>query len=904
MEQSLVKFLRSSRVDGVIHSHVSLFQPRGKYHLDKKSLDSFWDKISNILINNVDSPFGIAEKSQQYLPPLVDADIKIPSKLGEKLTKLYKEHHITDIISIYQSILRDIVIDCKDSDLTCFVLEKDPYLVESGDKYYHKSGFHLHFPFIFLNKKVHDIHLLPRVTSLIEEQNIFQDLDENIVKDKIIDKSYLKVPWLVYGGRKTEKSKSYKLTNVYNSTLDPITLDEALIDYSIFDQFENEIEMTNKKEFYLPRILSILPYGRKVHEVRSNLFSPLKVNIKNIDKVDGKKVRKQSIEEEIKIAKRLLRIISSERANDYNDWMNVGWALFNIGHGCKETLDLWLDFSKQCDEKFDENSCIHEWNQMVLKDMTLGTLKYFAKQDNPVDYQKFVDENTERHVENSLEGSHNDIAKILYENYSDEFICGSIISKEWYQFKSHRWREVEEGVYLRSKISADMIQHFITLRNQFMEKQAADTKIAEDKMWEEKRKQASRMINNLKSAPYKNNVMKEAQEVFYDEKFAKKLDSNRYLIGFNNGVYDLKKNIFRDGIPEDYISMKMNVDYDVSLTENDPSVQDVHDFLEQIFPDTTVRNYFLDVSSDVFIGGNQRKLVMVWSGEGDNGKSVTQHIFEKMLGDYAIKLPTSLITGKRTQASQACPELARAGNGVRWAVLQEPDSKDTINTGILKELSGNDTFYARKLHKDGKEITPMFKLVLICNEPPKLPYNDKATWNRIRVIPFESTFCDNPPEEYEEQLRQKKFKKDPFFDIKVPKLIKAFAWVLLNYRKNFKRSAEPDKVKLATANYRKQNDIYRQFVEECIVEEKEASITLVELYGHFKEWFKESFPSRFGSLPNKNEIKDYFSKLWGDPENLKWDNYKIKTLRDDIKNGDAIILEEKDLINYDGKPPL
>ena len=106
-------------------------------------------------------------------------------------------------------------------------------------------------PFIFLNKKVHDIHLLPRVTSLIEEQNIFQDLDENIVKDKIIDKSYLKVPWLVYGGRKTEKSKSYKLTNVYNSTLDPITLDEALIDYSIFDQFENEIEMTNKKEFYL-----------------------------------------------------------------------------------------------------------------------------------------------------------------------------------------------------------------------------------------------------------------------------------------------------------------------------------------------------------------------------------------------------------------------------------------------------------------------------------------------------------------------------------------------------------------------------------------------------------------------------------------------------------------------------
>ena len=93
---------------------------------------------------------------------------------------------------------------------------------------------------------------------------------------------------------------------------------------------------------------------------------------------------------------------------------------------------------------------------------------------------------------------------------------------------------------------------------------------------------------------------------------------------------------------------------------------------------------------------------MFWSGEGDNGKSVTQSIFEQMLGEYAIKLPTSLITGKRTQSSAACPELARSGNGVRWAVIQEPEHKDIINIGILKELSGNDTFYARKLHQNGK----------------------------------------------------------------------------------------------------------------------------------------------------------------------------------------------------------
>ena len=115
--------------------------------------------------------------------------------------------------------------------------------------------------------------------------------------------------------------------------------------------------------------------------------------------------------------------------------------------------------------------------------------------------------------------------------------------------------------------------------------------------------------------------------------------------------------------------MKMAVEYDEMMSETDQSVCEVYDFLAKIFPDKSIRKYFLDISSDIFVGGNQNKIIQFWSGEGDNGKSITQILFEKMLGDYSIKLPTSLITGKRTQSSAACPELVRAGNGVRWVVF-------------------------------------------------------------------------------------------------------------------------------------------------------------------------------------------------------------------------------------------
>ena len=196
-------------------------------------------------------------------------------------------------------------------------------------------------------------------------------------------------------------------------------------------------------------------------------------------------------------------------------------------------------------------------------------------------------------------------------------------------------------------------------------------------------------------------------EVFYNSKFIDLLDSDRYMIAFKNGVYDLKTNTFREGLPTDYLSISLGVEYK-DFTYNDQSVKNIEEFLLKVFPDTSVRTYFLHTSSDVFIGGNADKIVQFWTGDGDNAKSITEELFEKMLGSYAIKLPTSLLTGKRTQASSACPELARAGNGVRWAVLQEPEKTDVINVGLLKELSGNDTFFARRLHENGREVHPMF----------------------------------------------------------------------------------------------------------------------------------------------------------------------------------------------------
>jgi P4 family phage/plasmid primase-like protien len=557
---------------------------------------------------------------------------------------------------------------------------------------------------------------------------------------------------------------------------------------------------------------------------------------------------------------------------------------------------------------------VYEWDKMIKKNYTIATLRHLAKKDNPTQYNQFIKDKIQNKIKDSLDGAHNDIAKVLEEEYGNEFVCASITNKIWYQFKDHIWQEMEEGNFLREKISDDngLIEKYREQMRECVNNLGGDDK-AEKAMYEARMKQVAKIIGNLKSAPFKNNVMKEAMEVFYKREFKQKLDQNKNLIAFKNGVYDLNENKFRDGLPEDYISKCLPIDYK-TYQDTDAEVENVVEFLQKVFPDTSIRNYFLDTYSDIFVGGNTQKKVYLWTGEGDNGKSITQAFFDRMLGELAIKFNTQYFTGKKVSTGSANPELSRAAPPVRHVTMEEPDADETLNIGELKKLSGGDTYWARDLFEKGKstrEVKPMFTLTFICNKLPKLKYSDKATWNRLRVIPFESTFVEpgQPcPKTFEEQLLEKKFPMDKQFDSKIQGMVGAFAWYLLEWRKKVTIRVEPEKVKEATAVYRRQNDIYRQFIEENITEDKNAYIALAEIYAHFKEWYKEGWSNM--TVPIKNEVKEYFERLWGDTEKgYRWRGYRIRTLQEDLDAGNAIVLEEDDLINYDdenGKalPPM
>jgi phage/plasmid-associated DNA primase len=236
---------------------------------------------------------------------------------------------------------------------------------------------------------------------------------------------------------------------------------------------------------------------------------------------------------------------------------------------------------------------------------------------------------------------------------------------------------------------------------------------------------------------FKEKIMREAIILFFDPDFEKKLDENYDLIGFNNGVYDLANNEFREGRADDYISKSTNIDY-YPYNEKNPYATKMHKFFEEILPNENVRKYLLLSLATCVSGHNKEEKLRIATGSGSNGKSLLFSLVQLALGDYYISCPITIITRKRNSSNSASPELLRI-KGARCGCFQETDDGEKLNVGIAKEITGNDSFMVRGLFADPIEIKPQIKFFLASSRTPASKLVMAAAFLRYakaRIISF------------------------------------------------------------------------------------------------------------------------------------------------------------------------
>lgn len=373
-----------------------------------------------------------------------------------------------------------------------------------------------------------------------------------------------------------------------------------------------------------------------------------------------------------------------------------------------------------------------------------------------------------------------------------------------------------------------------------------------------------------------DNIVKEAKQEFYDKQFRLNMNANTQLFLFNNGVFDLDNMIFREGRPDDYITMNTDVcqiNYKSYDLENSQEIKDIEKYFEQVLVDKEKREFFLTLIASCLEGQNINNIFPILTGNGSNAKTLTLGFIEQTFGMYAGKLNCAFLTQKRNRSNSASPEY----HGIidcRIVSSEESDTTDELNTAIIKEITGNSKISSRTLYQSKMTTkTPQFTPFLICNELPNIKSNDGGTWRRIVVISFDSKFVDNPEDAKWSHL-ENVFNVDRNLKFKMDSWQEPFIYMLIHkYYREYKNSGKnlipPECVKAFTNKYKDDNDLLQPFIESSIetTGSRLDCIRIRELYQEVIKWFRDNFHGE--KEPTQAIVKKYFESKFGPYDSMK-----------------------------------
>ena len=205
-------------------------------------------------------------------------------------------------------------------------------------------------------------------------------------------------------------------------------------------------------------------------------------------------------------------------------------------------------------------------------------------------------------------------------------------------------------------------------------------------------------------------------------------------------------------------------------------------------------------------------------GGGQNGKSVFLNTIRAMLGDYAMQAPPNFLLAKdREQHPTELSDLF----GKRFVCTIEVEKGKQFALALVKMLTGGEPVRSRRMREDFWEFAPTWKIWLAANDKPKVKAQDKATWRRIKLIPFEVTIPDG--------------EVDPTLGATLlDELPGILNWAIKGCREWQQYGLqEPSEVTTATDQYRVESDLLGQFVKDCCYLHQDAKTQSAMLHKAF-----------------------------------------------------------------------
>lgn len=306
----------------------------------------------------------------------------------------------------------------------------------------------------------------------------------------------------------------------------------------------------------------------------------------------------------------------------------------------------------------------------------------------------------------------------------------------------------------------------------------------------------------------------------------KKLDSRmKYLVAFQNGVYDCLQGRFLDFSPEFYLFSKLEVKYC-----RNPRVDKFEAFLDDVSGgDDAVKDLIWQMIAYILLPSNDGKCFFVMGTAPNSGKSLLAKVIEAMFPDSVVnRSPITSISGRFGLASMTDKRI-----NIAPECVEERISAEVVNN--IKLLTGEEAVNVERKGIDASREYISCKLLVATNCATAFAVKDSAFWNRMRIVPFMYSVPqqNQRPDLFEDLKRE--------LDAIASIAVSEFAGPLVESNYQF---TVPDASARLMSQWRNSSlDVLKEFLDcRCeITHDLSDFIAVSELYGEYCRWITHSY---------------------------------------------------------------
>ncbi|MCX7903022.1 MAG: phage/plasmid primase, P4 family [Caloramator sp.] len=286
-------------------------------------------------------------------------------------------------------------------------------------------------------------------------------------------------------------------------------------------------------------------------------------------------------------------------------------------------------------------------------------------------------------------------------------------------------------------------------------------------------------------------------------------------IAFNNGVYDISDNTFKEHSYQYIITNKIPWDY------NPNAYSELADkTLNKIScNDAEIRSLLEELIGYTFYRRNIIGKAFILTGEKQNGKSTFLDMITTLLGTGNISALDLKELGERFKTAELFGKLANIGDDIGDEFIAEPS--------FFKKLVTGDRINAEKKGRDPFDFNNYAKLLFSANNIPRIRDKTGAVQRRLLIIPFNAKFTEDDPD----------FRPEIAFELKTREVMEYLILLGIEGLKRVKKNKKFTKsieVEKELKEYEKMNNPIIEFYEDY--EEEIGNQPTKEVYKKYLEF--------------------------------------------------------------------